>query len=120
MFTIAVVNHRRILFSGYKQRGKLANHNGNLSLFLTSFLLGKCLVVLNMVIIAANPNRMLYSGKSQFTQIPFYFVWLGYLILYFTKAITEDPKQNVANYNETHVSGVISGLLLGLLLRRKM
>mmetsp|Transcript_38533 Transcript_38533/g.38033 ORF Transcript_38533/g.38033 Transcript_38533/m.38033 type:complete len:126 (-) Transcript_38533:133-510(-) len=37
---ITVINHRRIGFSEVRKRGRMSNHNGNISLFLSSILVG--------------------------------------------------------------------------------
>jgi len=83
----------------------MSNHNGNISLFLSS------------ILVAANPSAILFSGKSILTTFYFYYIWTAYLIIYFTSQIARQSQARAQNYNETHVSGVVTGLLLGLMLR---
>ena len=101
------VNHRRIGFAEVRKRGRMSNHNGNITLFLSSVLVGW------------NPGKIIYPGKRMLTTVYFYYIWLAYLIIYFTSAITKDPRFRVRNYNETHVAGTWLGLLLGVLMRRR-
>lgn len=70
---------------------------------------------------------MLRAGGNQATTIYFFYIALAYAVLYFTE-FTTDNRSRVAgsavrtarNDNETHYSGAALGLLLGLLLRRKV
>jgi len=63
---------------------------------------------------------MIYHGSSLVTSIPFYYILAIYGLLYFSqfyhlrKGIT-----HARNDNETHYSALVSGLLLGFLLRRR-
>lgn len=103
-----MINHRRIGFAEVRKRGRMSNHNGNITLFLSS------------VLVASMPQLVLYSGKSRATTVYFTYIWLSYMVLYFTTQIAQDPRLRARNYNETHVAGVVSGLLLGLLLRKRI
>ena len=101
------INHRRIGFAEVRRRGRMSNHNGNITLFLSSVLVGW------------NPNKIIYPGKRSLTTIYFYYIWIAYLIIYFTSVVSKDPKLRVRNYNETHVAGTLFGLALGILMKRR-
>ena len=103
-----VLNHRRIGFAEVRKRGRMSNHTGNISLFFSS------------ILVAWNPQLVLLATRSQFTTIYFYYLWAFYLVLYFTRQIASDPNLRARNYNETHIAGLLSGLLLGVILKNKL
>ena len=102
--------HRQIGFHKVQQRGRISNSNGNATLFL-SCLFG-----------SFAPGYRIHRGKHLATTIFFYYLVGAYLLLYFTSHLTDAKSQfkHATNHNETHYSAVVTGTLLGLLLRSRI
>ena len=85
--------------------------NGNATLFLTS------------MFSAMAPGYQLYQGSYMATTFFFYYLTGFYFLLFFTNHVT-DPRmsqfKHALNHNETHYSSVVTGALLGLLLRARL
>ena len=99
--------HRQIGFRAVQQRGRIANNNGNATLFLSTL----------FAVIA--PQYPVIAGKTMARSFFFYYIPVFYGILFFTKHIASTSYKYARNDNETHYSAVALGLLLGTLLRRK-
>ena len=56
------------------------------------------------------------------TTLFFGYVWLAYLMIYFTEHLMQEPSRHVRaqNNNETHYTAVLLGVLSGLVLRRRL
>jgi hypothetical protein len=57
------------------------------------------------------------------TTVFFYYLVGAYLMLFFTSHLTDPSKmsfKHATNHNETHYSAVVSGTVLGLLLRSRI
>lgn len=100
--------HRQIGFRKVQQRGKIANNNGNSALFLST------------LFATFLPQYTIYGGKYMATTLFFYYIPLMYCMLFFTTHIGSSGYKYSRNDNETHYSGVVLGLLMGLLARRKL
>ena len=100
---------RQIGYRDYRRRGRMANFNGNISMFFISFLTGLL------------PNYKIYSGQKMATTFYFYYLLVAYCLIYFTQM--QNFRKNVIharNDNETHYSGLIIGGLLGIILRKRL
>ena len=87
----------------------MANNNGNFTLFLLSFFS------------ALVPNYKIVQGTYMATTFYFYYILIAYGLIYFTDMY--NMKKNIKhsrNDNETHYQGVLTGLILGMLLRRRL
>ena len=106
--TVAV--HRQIGFHKVQQRGRFSNSNGNATLFFTS------------LFTSLAPGYRIYAGKSMLGTMFFYYLTSMYFLLFFTNHFMDTTKQfkHAQNHNETHYSAAGAGLLLGLLLRRRI
>ena len=63
--------HWHIGFFEVWKRGRVSNHNGNVTLFLTTFL--ACMA----------PGFMIYNGKKFYSKIPFFIIPFIYFLFYF-------------------------------------
>ena len=64
---------------------------------------------------ASCPNYMLYAGNTPATTIYFYYIFLSYCVLYFTKHMSSQQYKYNQNYNESHVAAVVIGFLFGFI-----
>ena len=110
-----VVAQRHFGYAAYRRRGRHANFNGNSALFLVS------------LFAAAAPSYALRVGASPATTFYFYYIALAYGLIYFTEFTTNNRSRTGGNVvrtarndNETHYSGAALGLLLGLMLRKRV
>ena len=92
----------------------MANFNGNSALFLS------CLITGLM------PSMVIVQGRNPATTLFFGYITLTYGLIYFTEFTTPNKStmgktvKTTRNDNETHYSGAILGLLLGLILRLRL
>ena len=115
----SVATHRHLGFKKVQQRGRLSNYNGNTTLFMV------CLFS------ALFPHYQLYGGRTQATTAYFWWLAIAYGLVFFSNngttpweaANSKDPRKSSimwgADYNETHISAVMSGVMLGLALRKR-
>ena len=105
------VVHRQIGFHKVQQRGRVSNMNGNATLFFTT------------MFTAIAPSYRMFAGKHMATTFFFYYITGIYYLLFFTNHVT-DPKmeqfKHAQNYNETHYASAVLGVVLGLLVRRRL
>ena len=105
----SVIYQRQIGYKAVQKRGRMANNNGNATLFfaaLFSFLM---------------PNYKIYQGRNAATTFYFGYLFAAMCIIYFTPQ--GSAKLNRAyrmQHNETHWSAVITGALLGLAMRKRL
>ena len=81
------------------------------------------------------PSHRLYQGKNQATTVFFWYLAIGYCLLFFTNNgvtpfevaksnASNDPRKSSmmwgADYNETHIAACLSGMLVGLALRKRI
>ena len=71
--------HRQIGYHRVLQRGRMANDNGNITLFLTT------------LFSVAAPNYAIYKGGSFATSFFFYYLLAFYGLLFFTQHLTLSP-----------------------------
>ena len=100
--------HRQIGFKKVQQRGKIANSNGNGTLFITT------------LFSTLAPHYTIFKGGSMATTIFFYYLAIFYGLLFFTRHIAASEYKYSRNENETHYSAVALGLLLGFLARKML
>ena len=102
------IYHRQIGFKKVQQRGRVANSNGNITLFLTT------------LFATMAPSYRIYGGKSMATTIFFYYLTLFYCLLFFTRHIAASEYKYSRNDNETHYAAVVLGLALGFVMRARL
>ena len=104
------IYQRKIGYREVRKRGRMANHNGNVTLFLVSFFS------------FIHPNYLLYSSKFQVANIYFWYILVIYGVMYFTNQYNFQKNKAVImqNSNETHYSGFLTGAILGTLFKRHL
>ena len=99
-------------FHKVQQRGRFANTNGNISLFLVSLFTGLA------------PNYKIYSGR--YLSVHFFYILAFYGVLFFMNHMTMDQiskvgvKVRAGNHNETHYACMVLGAGIGMLLKRRI
>ena len=87
----------------------MTNHNGNATLFLVT--------LFSMLV----PNYKIAGGRSIMTTIYFQYILLIYGLIYFTQQTNlKKGTIHAKNSNETHYSSVGLGLLMGMMLRKRL
>ena len=99
-----IIWDRQIGYKKKRQRGSISNNNGNLGLFLLCAFACK------------KPSHMLFNGKTILTKIPFIFLPMIFIMIYFQKFSDERSKVTARNFNETHIGAVFNALLLTLII----